>query len=246
MPRWAGGGGSGGVTTTVAAYGSEPASPSLGDLNYPPGAPFYQRYDGSSWVAYEKNFNQPLTTPPTSGWTWYNQTVSGSSASEDATYGGRKIIVPGVSGTQVRMRGRAVPATPWTLTALVKTVGHPGVNLYNSAGVAIHDTVSGRVIIAGHATYLINCNKYSSFSAFSASAYDANSGEHLDQLWVRATDNGTNLSVAFSRDNVSYITVLNESRTAFLTSGPNVIGWFGKAENASWGITSWLLSWGVT
>jgi hypothetical protein len=62
-------------------------------------------------------------------------------------------------------------------------------------------------------------------------------------VWFQIIDNGTNLSWYYSPDGINFNLITTQSRTNFLASGPNQIG-FGINSNTTSGAAGMtLLSW---
>lgn len=240
MPRWDAGGG--GSEFAVNAFGAEPASPTTGDVNNPPGSPFYQRWSGSEWAQYELTHHAALTTVPTSGWTWRNQ----GGASVATTYGGRRMVLP-TSAADLRLEERTCPATPWTLDALVR-VSSPVIGTFVRSGIIIMAS-GGRAYFAGMyvpgsgSSTKLEISQWSAVGTFSSQTLITEEQSGTEQVWIRVTDNGTNLVISFSRDGITYHQALSETRATWLTGGPSTIGYGGSCNNATYAAGSWLLSW---
>src|SRR5205823_4326526 len=94
------------------AYASFPSSPVTGDV--------YRsemhgwRYSGSAWVPFGPLF--PLADPNLQTFAWVNQ----GAATVSNTYGGIFVSCATNSGSHgIRIRKKAAPATPYTITAYV-------------------------------------------------------------------------------------------------------------------------------
>lgn len=240
----AGGGGSG-ATIHDEAYGSPPASDAAGDLWLPTDS-FYalRRNDGdTAWVPHGPV--HPLTLPVDGDFAWINQ----GGASVDATKGAIYLLAPAVAGDQLRIRKKAAPATPYTITACLQPLGLAT----GSCGLLFREAATGEIhtlmvvggTTAGTSVRSLFVTKYASASLFSANyttfnlALTVTSG--TSPTWLRIADDGTNRICSISTDGQNWIVVHTIGRTDFLTA--DEVGFFANSNNASNAVGITLLSW---
>lgn len=196
----------------------------------------------------------PNYTAPVDGdFAWINQGGAAISVADDdsiALYG----PTPGASYS-LRIRKKAAPATPYTITAAFLGVWNFSVtgNL-SQFGLIWRQASDGKCIT--HAPMLQSntsggsplsywaVQKWTNPTTFSA----AYSGERSNfppvspVLWLRITDNGTNRICSFSADGINFIASHTVGRTDFLTA--DEVGFFVNAYSAD--VTATLLHWRQT
>lgn len=234
-------GGGGNITSTGAA-GSEPGSPSAGDLYLPNNGFVIERYSGSAWAPWGPIF--PLTTPPASGWAWINQ----GSASVDTTKGAVILTDPANStSASNKIYKRTAPATPYTITALIMP-NFVAIDFMNG-GLCFRQSSDGKLILFKH-DYVDSSGKtfgLSIVTASSATAEVANLksvrlGGIGGPLWLRIEDNGTNRKYYYSRDGQTFVQFYSEARTTYLTA--DEVGVYIDSRNATHAATMTVPSWG--
>ena len=223
-----------GIATHDDAWASPPASPNEGDLWLPPDAPYAARYDGAAWAPRGPIF--PLTDPALAGLsTWVNQ----GTASLDTSHGGLTILAPADAGNEFRVRVKATPATPFTVTIclLCQLIN----SNYNSAGLFLRQSSDGKLIFCGLGqTGNILIQQHSGPSN-NFSSEQANLTFPHGPRFLRYADNGTNRSWHASNDGRNFMQLLSEGRTTYLTADQIGFGVNGPLSTYTASIT--LLSW---
>lgn len=233
-----------GNATTTGAGGSEPGSPSTGDLYLPTsGQPALERYSGSAWSQWGPFV--PLTKPPlVTNWTWVNQ---GSSTATDDAGGGIFLSTPGNAGFSISALVRTAPSTPYVLTAAF-TFHHLATNS-QGAGLVLRDSSGARAIFfsvgtsSGNPALVVSqCTNVTTFSTNSFSATGSAFFLMLGgMIFLRISDNGTTRTYEISPDLQHWMTVLSETHTTWLTA--NQVG-IGVNSNGSSRVTAMnLLHW---
>lgn len=140
-------------------------------------------------------------------------------------------------GTQAHSLLITTPSTPWTYT-----LGHRPFLSNNStsptsfawSGIALKNTGNARMLTHG---VLTQSDAGGSLTTMVQRLNTATSNSSIpkreawlrrydDVMWHRVTDNGTNLIYDHSRDGVNWQQFYSVSRTAWLASGPNQVGFF--------------------
>lgn len=236
-------GASGGNVSSTGAAGSEPGSPASGDLYLPNNGFVEERYSGSAWVPWGPLF--PLTDPaiaaPT---TWINQ----GGASVVTTNGGIALIDPTVdSSVNYRIRKKAAPSTPYTITAAFLA---PRISIdFTSCGIGWRQSSDGKLVlartiyIASLGGWVINVLKASDPTTDVASYVSALFAPPA-LVWLRIVDNGTNRIVSYSVDGVNFVTIHTVGRTDYLTA--DEVLFCVCTRNASYPMAMTLLSWKET
>lgn len=162
-------------------------------------------------------------------WTWVNQgTTTGSFAND--TY----LLMDENShaGDQIRFLAQTVDTGSWTITSKVKFSGQRVASI--NIGMGLRDSVSSRysLITLNLATSNIphiSVSRYTNNTTFSTRL---NAGSYGDSVcYMRIVHDGTNLSYQYSNDGTIYHELLSESRTAFLTNGPDQAGLMINSAN---------------
>lgn len=210
------------------SFASPPASPSAGDLWLPSDSNgLLYRYNGTLWLPYGNAY--PLSTPPTSGWSWVNQ----GSATVDSTYGqGIALVVPGAGDTvTMTARVRTKPAGAYTVTAHM--IGDRGNKDYHAWGLLWRESTGGTMVLHGYQVSGIQLQlnqKWSSATAVSATYSNYNTyGPPFE--WLRIQDDGaTNRLLFGSCDGQHWQQLHSVGRTDYQT--PDQIGFFVSPRNA--------------
>lgn len=225
-----------GATISTTAVGSEPGSPSSGDLDFYNNGFGVSRYSGSAWVPWGPIW--PLTDPTTPSWSWVNQ----GSATVATTNGAVFLNGTADASANLRIRVKSVPTAPYIVTAafipLLTTAN------YSGAGLILRNSGSGNLVLFDYLgdTNVVEASKWSSPTA-AVAAYSVNSAFRFFNpvFWFRIEDNNTNRIFSVSADGVNFAVIFTVSRTDYIT--PDQIGFFVKDQNATYAPAMTLLSW---
>lgn len=230
-------GASGGGGTSSGTEASLPASGDTGELYLPTDGVYIHRYDGAAWSPWGPIF--PLTEPIDGDFAWINQ----GGASVVTTFGGVFLNGPATAGISWRIRKKAAPATPYTITAgilfsgLLPDIHQFGLMFRASGAGTLHffGVKSGGII----PPFLVS-HKYSSPTVFSAS-YTEDFYAPSKLVWLRIADNGVSRICSYSPDGQNWLTFHTVGRTDFLTA--NEVGFAVNAENTTFAVGINLVSW---
>lgn len=227
----------------TAAFASL-AAVQAGRIGFPSDGISLYRDTGSALVPWGPVF--PLTNPNLQ--TFSFKTTQGT-ASVSTTNGQMYLSdVSNSSAYHIRFYGKTAPATPYTVKALFAVNMDPGVAGPIFAGLGWRQSSSGKM----------QCNMMESSGGTSYwqitkfSDLDTNSANYVQQqnnfsmgaspLWMKMTDNGTNLITSVGLDGLNWIQTQSISRTDYMTvTGPNEVGIMVSSYNADTGIN--LYSW---
>lgn len=199
-------------------------SPDSGELRAPSGVSGADYY-GPIWKI-------PLLDQ--SGWTWVNQ----GSATVDQAGGSVYLDTPAAAGTNLRVRKTTAPSTPYTLTTGIKRWFSIASSLTSlmAAGLIVRESSTGEmsaIAIANFTFATANApasiwagNYNSATSAAGAIGSERNSANIGDPVWLRITDNGTNLIFEASIDKIHWYQIASVGRTTHMAGGPDEIGIF--------------------
>lgn len=226
---------------TSSAYAARQAAAKAGRLFLPSDGFYLERDSGSAWAPWGPIF--PMTPPVNGDFAWANQ----GGASVDTTYGGVYLLSPASAGNNMRVRQKAVPSLPYTITAAF-LADHMTVQ-FPSAGIGWSDGTKYAVIRTTPDTaavpYLFICSsKWSTTTAFSANYTQV--GRHLfgSIVWFRITEDNTNRTTYFSMDGQHWTQIHQVGRTDFLTA--TQVLFFVESNNATWPAGMLLLHWKQT
>lgn len=233
------GAGGGGDSTYTAAYGSRPAASNDGNLFLPSNGFVIERDTGAAWVPWGPIF--PLAGVANAPDTWVNQ----GSATVTTTNGGIYLYDPANEGVSYRIRKKAAPSTPYTITALL-LVNH-GCWAHPSVGIGWRQSSDGKLVLAR----VLGMGYVHNLALLKANNETTDIANYVDQalgavpwIWLRITDDGTNRIVSFSRDGQNFIQMHSVGRTDFLTADEVCL--FASSRNSSFGAGVTLLSWKET
>jgi len=224
----------------TAAYASRPSATYNGRLFLPNDGFDVERDTGAAWAAWGPLF--PLTPPVSGDFAWVNQ----GTASIDTTFGGVYLEAAAAAGEDVKIRKKAAPATPYTITAGFI----PNMAIINSAtiGIGFRQSSDGKLVTLGLQcsgnTLPLLVEKYNSPTSAN-SAYINNAViPSASILWLQISDNGTNRICRFSLDGRHFLQIHTVGRTDFLTA--DEVFFFANSLQATYAIGITLLSWKET
>jgi hypothetical protein len=184
-------------------------------------------------------------TPPVSGdFSWVNQ----GDATLSTARGWMAISEAVDAGLNLRLRVKAAPATPYTITtASLLNLGEPGVGGESepSMGLCYRQSSDGKLVTCGiQGTNTINLatGKWNSATSFSAGYSVSPIGMFLPTsvFWSRIADDGSDRTWSVSADGVHWTTLHTVGRTDFLTA--DEVGIFIRASTTRL-VANTLLSW---
>ncbi len=182
-----------------------------------------------------------------SGWAWLNQ--GGATVTQGS--GLVQLFLANEVSENIRGRFIAAPAsTPYTITALILP-GQMTSSGTCGVGIAFRESGTSKVVYiamvgnAGSAGPRIHVRKNTNETTNSTSS----TGPQFlvtpaNGMWLRISDNGTNVIYSYSFDGVNFTTQLSETRATFFTVKPNQVGIaiqnFGSNQDTWGSIASWV------
>jgi hypothetical protein len=185
-------------------------------------------------------YNQVMSATPTSAGTgltsWLNQ---GTATVADTAVG---IAISDTNGNQLRVRYKAAPTPPYTITALVGDTT-PGVNT-PVMGIGWYDGTSKLHVVdmVYNNGWGVEVTKWNSVSSWNS--YDFSPTPIItNPLWLQIRDDGTSIYFRYSVDGANFYTLYNSAKSgAWLgSSGYNNIMFF-ISTNAN-NVIGTLMSW---
>jgi hypothetical protein len=229
------------ASMTVSAFDTETTS---GTLN-----PSYRRivrftdsiyshaeWNGSAWEYYHGHFK--CTRPDDSAFAWINQ---GSATVSSAT-GAVRLTAPASASQSHRIRKKAAPSTPYTITAafLCDVVGAD----FNFIQLGWRQSSDGKLVhlrFGYNSGFKLDVVKGTSTTADSA-VYTTQNMIHVPRpLWLRINDDGANRVTSWSFDGTHYTTLHTVGRTDFATG--DEVFWSVDTRISSRDIGASLIHW---
>ncbi len=175
------------------------------------------------------------TKPPViASYAWTNQ--GAATAIDD---NGILMRAPAVAGDNLRVFDRVVPATPWTIVAMIHSL-HITQN-FVASGMCLREASSGKVITWQFARNNITFDKYTNVTTLSAN-YKAATLNCYGPIWLGLTDNGTNIIATIGTHPSAMETFDTRSRTDFMAGGPSHVGYVCNSNNATYGVAQHIIS----
>lgn len=197
-------------------------------------------------------YNQVMSATPTAAGTGLSTWLNQGSATEGDGATGLFINLP--SGTGANRASRytsSVPATPYSITALVALTSGGGDGTNNpiaglgwTDGTQLHEI---QLVQAGSVMPFLQVAKCTSSTAGQSTDFSKEAPLFTSILWLKIADDGTNVSFGYSSDGVNFITAFSISKSSgFLgASGYSHIAFTVGGANNDEGVNkiATLLSW---
>lgn len=178
-----------------------------------------------------------VTSPIDAQFSWVNQ----GGASVDVTSAGIYLQAPVAASTNLRVRVKSAPATPYTITAaFVSTLVTASLQ---DAGLVFRESSTGKMVVfqlASLGTYVTTA------SGPTALVTNLMGPLGLTGSWPafwRIADDGVNLTYSQSIDGAHFVALYQASRTGYLTGGPDQVGFFVNEQTNTYVAGMLLLSW---
>jgi hypothetical protein len=219
------------------AYASRPAAGTEGRLFLPSNGFYLDRDTGAAWVPWGPLFQ--MTAPVDGDFAWINQ----GGASVVTTFGGIHLTTPLSATVNYRIRKKAAPSTPYTITAWLL---HNMTNVSNqSCGVCFRQSSDGKLVIfaldASATGFSLGVFKFTNPTTFSATYVSRAALALGPQICLRIADNGTNRICSVSTDGQNFKDIHSVGRTDFLTA--DEVGVFVNDQSNTIASAMTLLSW---
>lgn len=201
------------------ALGSRPAAGTAGRLYLPTDSWYTFRDNGSAWDAF-RNGRQMFPLDD-SGWTgWVNQ----GTAARDATTGTLRLTKTFASGDTQSLRYKSAPSTPWTITCCFRYGAKvSGASQYLQISLGGRQSSDGKLKMVcafhGNNAWTAQASKWDSATAYNSdiAVITPMSAAIETDVWVRMTDNGTDVLFDVSADGYDWLNVSTDGRTNFCT-----------------------------
>jgi len=230
----------GGGTTSTSVFASRPAAGNAGNLFFPSDGVSIERDNGTIWVPWGPIY--PFTAPIDGDFAWINQGSATVTAEKDTI-----LLTPptGTSGHNWRIRKKAAPATPYTITAIFKVNNDLG-NANDRGAIGFRQSSDGKLVTLGVALQnppYIDALDWTDPTTYGGTTHFTNTPAatlSYGLFHLRIEDDGTNRKYYYSTDGILFILLLSHARTTFLTADEVFFGSQNFATNTT---TMRLLSW---
>lgn len=149
---------------------------------------------------------------------WLNQ--GSATVSDSAT--GLTISAPYSSSENIAGRYMPSPPTPYTITVLIAATRNS--NTYNNVGIGWYDGSSKLHLLAyilqNGGSPFIEFEKWNSVTSWNSNDFGSSVNAFSQPIWFRISDNGTNISAAFSQDGANFLQVYSVAKSS---------GWLGAS-----------------
>lgn len=225
------------LTTTLLASGahaSRPAATKAGRLYLPTDGYSIARDDGSTQRVWGPIF--PLTPPVSGDFAWINQGTAVLTAAKDAVH-----LAAPAAATSLRIRKKAAPATPYTITAaFLFTFELANFNMF---GLLHRQSSDGKITnfgLVSNTVPQLMVQNHTNATTFSATLKNV-AWIGGTPLWMRIADDGTNRLYSISGDGQNWHEYHSVARTTFLTA--DEVGWYVATNNVTYPMDATLISW---
>jgi hypothetical protein len=177
---------------------------------------------GPNWPA--------LVVPALTDYTWVNQGTASAATDTEALV----MTVPEVGTTNERLLVKTAPATPYTITALIRGCMRP--RQFLGFGLVFRESSTGRLHTWGTESdssgstpqIPLKSTKWTNPTTYN-SDYRIIPYNEMNLYWLRIADDGTNRICSVSANGKNFIDVHSVGRTDFLTA--DQVGWVASANN---------------
>ncbi len=151
----------------------------------------------------------------------------------------------GRTNQNVAVRVKTAPATPWTVTAAFLVTSNFGNTVNGFAGLCLRESATGKFMsFDAFQQDLSNGQRFVSFAQSAGptggfTTVTNTNGAVSFPIWMRLTNDGTNLVWSYSGDGFTWVQLSTELKTAHFTTAPDQVGYCCNIER--WAIT--MLSW---
>lgn len=167
---------------------------------------------------------------------WVNQ---GTASVTDAN--GISYLSAPTSTTNVRLRQKTQPATPFTITAAVIVNQSTANN--SECGLMLRESATDKMVgLCLRDGISTSVQRYTNVTTIGVTVFSRTDGR-LGRLWLRMTHDGTNIVSSFSLDGVNFYQVDTHAKTASFTTDSNQVGYFVCNRSSTVTIALSVFSW---
>ena len=173
---------------------------------------------------------RPFKPALDTGFSWVNQGGATLTSAGGLLY----LYAPASGGENLRIRIKSM-SPPYSAICLLST--HFTSNNVPNAGIGFYETATQKIStisIARNSSLQLFTYKWSNPTTFSAvySSTDISHGPNKP-MWLKITDDNTNISFQFSYNGLDFTTLTSVARNNFFTTGPSHFMFYVNTVNAS-------------
>lgn len=191
-----------------------------------------------------------FTEPVEGDFSWVNQ----GTATIDDSLGGDYLLQSAEAGTNLRMRVKSQPSTPYTITAAFIPMVSSYAGVFPGVGLLFRESGTSKVITFSYTmdTQIpyVRVQKWTNETTFSANdpgAYERTWGMSTGPfIWMRLTNDAAVLTWQVSNDGRTWHQLLNKNVNDFFTTAPDQVGFFVHPNSATFSAAMWLVHWEET
>jgi len=184
--------------------------------------------------------NSSGTALTESSFTWDNQ---GTATATDLNSGGISLVAPTATGESLRVKYRTADAAPYTLKAAFM----PQLHSDNSpqCGIGFRQNSTGKLFTIGTVEVdKIKISKYTTSTSLNSTLLAEQSWPMARNLqWFQIEDDNTDLIFYTGIDGVNWQEVGRETRTTFMTGGPDQVCFYANSNSTSYTVSMALVAW---
>jgi len=181
-------------------------------------------------------FGSQLSATPTQSDTGLSTLVGTGAASADTAAGQR------ITSTSAGMAAKsAAPATPYTVTALL--AGNAGANALGFTDGTKYQFVYANPSPSGYG--ILNVQANPTLNTFNSTTATFSSGFNARLIWLRISDDGTNVAFAASADGVNFTTVTSFAKSGGYLGGSGYSSIFVGSPGGSGAQDVTIMSWAI-
>lgn len=242
---WAAPSGGSGNATSTGAYGSEPGSPTTGDLYLPDSdGTTVERYNGTDWTTQQWGPIEKVTPPRLASFSTIDPTGSGTFVDN---VDGIVVTAEAVTGQKARLCYQAAPSSgsDWQVTMRGRCLVGAGAG---NGGLLVREAGGKFVASAWHSAGYLYALRFTSPTVYSAAPVSHGVWGTAQPEWLRITWTAATgyLDHYYSlHPSMGWTLLHSHHYTAFLGATPSDIGFYCNSVNATTPATIWCQSWAV-
>jgi hypothetical protein len=185
--------------------------------------------------------NYKLVPFSSTGFAWVNQ----GGATETVSGGVARLVGPKTGSQNLRQRVKTQPSTPYTLTVFFTMQMERSNN--HDVGIHFRESGTGKIAAIRLSFGILKITTGTdAWAADVGTSSDAWEILHRSPMWLRLTNDGTDLTWQYSFDGVHFSIVATRAKTADFTTAPNQIGYVVNEQGNANIVVMSVLSWSET
>lgn len=174
----------------------------------------------------------PFSLVPQSGWSWTNQGGASVATSNGTIY----MQNTAASGDNIRVYKRSQPSTPYSIVAGILPMLPSNISPTNWCGIGLYESGTGKLAtlyVTGGGTF--EMDRWNSVTSFGAGLLGGYAWKSTMPIFIKITNDGTNVSMGVSADKVNFIPLGSQTVASMFTSAPDNIAIIMNQNSSSAG-----------